>query len=96
MEVIYIKIDIGILPQSYVSDEPESGGYFPFAIDGETSYLYDISFAYRKNEKEVEDFVAKWMKSLNKFPKYSKKQVIISFGAAIFSIAMMILGSTGS
>lgn len=28
--------------------------------------------------------------------KYSKKQVIISFGAAIFSIAMMILGSIGS
>lgn len=70
MEVIQIKIDIGILPQSYVSDEPESGGYFPFAIDGETSYLYDISFANRKDEKEVEGFVAKWMKSLDKFPIY--------------------------
>ncbi|MGM0924771.1 MAG: hypothetical protein ACQEWW_26910 [Bacillota bacterium] len=70
MEVIFIKIDIGILPRSYVSDEPESGGFFPFAIDGGTSYLYDISFVERKDEKEVEDFVSKWMRVLNKFPIY--------------------------
>ncbi|WP_088103046.1 hypothetical protein [Halalkalibacter urbisdiaboli] len=70
MEVVVIKVDIGIFPQSYVSDEPESGGFFPFAIDGETSYLYDISFVERKDEKEVEDFVSKWMRVINRFPLY--------------------------
>ncbi|QOR64801.1 hypothetical protein IM538_13140 [Cytobacillus suaedae] len=70
MEVLHIKIDIGIFPQSYVSDIPESGGYFPFAIEGGASYLYDISFAKRKNEKEVEEFVSKWMNQIDKFPIY--------------------------
>jgi hypothetical protein len=28
MEVVHIQIDIGIFPQSYVSDVPESGGFF--------------------------------------------------------------------
>jgi hypothetical protein len=70
MEVIFIKIDIGILPRRYVSDEPESGGFFPFAIDGGASYLYDIFFVERKDEKEVEVFVSKWMKVLNIFPIY--------------------------
>mgnify|MGYP005754289997 CR=1 FL=1 len=70
MEVLHIKIDIGIFPRSYVSDVPESGGFFPFAIDGATTYLYDISFAERKDEKEVEEFVSKWMRALDKFPVY--------------------------
>lgn len=68
--MVVIKIDIGSFPQSYVSDEPESGCFFPFAIDGETSYLYDISFVEREDETEVEDFVSKWMKAINKFPIY--------------------------
>ncbi|MFE8701512.1 hypothetical protein ACFYKX_12985 [Cytobacillus sp. FJAT-54145] len=66
-----IKIDIGIFPQSYVSDEPESGGYFPFAIDGEISYLYDVSFVERKDEKDVEAFVSAWMRELDQFPIFS-------------------------
>ncbi|WP_078544827.1 hypothetical protein [Litchfieldia alkalitelluris] len=64
-------VDLGIFPQSYVSIKPEAGGFFPFAIDGETPYLYDLSFVDRKDEHEVEEFVTQWMKKINLFPIYA-------------------------
>ncbi|WP_442599944.1 hypothetical protein [Neobacillus sp. D3-1R] len=66
-----IKIDIGILPQSYVSDKPEDGGYIPYAIDGKTPYLYDVHFLERNDARQVEEFVSKWMEKLNPFPIYA-------------------------
>jgi hypothetical protein len=66
-----IKIDIGILPQSYASAKPEGGGFFPFAIDGKNPYLYDVHFLERKDERQVEEFVSKWLEKINPFPIYA-------------------------
>jgi len=62
-----IKIEIGISPKGSVNDD----NVFPFAIDGKTPFLYHVSFWQRKDEQEVEEFVSKWVKTLNVFPVFA-------------------------
>lgn len=45
---------------------PDAGGFFPFAINGDKSYVVYLSF----NNVATTDFVPKWMFHLNKFPIY--------------------------
>ncbi|CAH0309173.1 hypothetical protein [Priestia megaterium] len=62
-----MDVEIGLLPKSYISEIPESRGFFPFAIDGETPYIVE----YESQETGFEHFLCNWMKNLNKFPIYS-------------------------
>ncbi|WP_144697926.1 hypothetical protein [Fictibacillus phosphorivorans] len=67
-----MKIELGFLPRIWISDAPDSGGYFPFAIDGEMEYIIEFSL---DREKETEQFVPKYMHLLNKFPLFVMAEI---------------------
>lgn len=50
-----MKVDVGYFPKSYYCSKPDAGGFFPFALDGETNYVFAISeFDLRiENEKQL-------------------------------------------
>ncbi|MFD2216431.1 hypothetical protein [Metabacillus endolithicus] len=59
-----MKIEIGIIPKKWISNIPDVGGFFPFAIDGNKDYIVDISFSTDKHL----DFLTSWIKVINQFP----------------------------
>jgi len=61
-----MEVEVSFIPERWVSDIPEAGGYFPFAIDGNRSYVVDFLIdAIDENE-----FISNWMRQLNEFPIY--------------------------
>jgi hypothetical protein len=67
-----MKIELGFLPSKWISDAPDSGGYFPFAIDGEKEYIIEFSL---KRGTETEQFLPKYMHLLNKFPIFVMAEI---------------------
>lgn len=63
-----MKLEIGFMPRKWVSDIPDAGGFFPFAIDGKKEYIVDFDFTF--NDVEPFEFVSNWMIKLNQFPIY--------------------------
>lgn len=64
-----MNIDIGYFPKSYYDSKPDVAGFFPFALDGETNYVFDISGIYLPECDD--DFVPSWMTNIEAFPIYS-------------------------
>ncbi|MCK2000320.1 hypothetical protein MZM54_02815 [[Brevibacterium] frigoritolerans] len=48
-----MEVEIGYMPKKWISAIPDAGGFFPFAIDGDKSYVVDFSF----NNVEPTDFI---------------------------------------
>ena len=62
-----MNLEMGFFPKSYVSGIPEAGGFFPFAIDGNTPYIGD----YQTFDDGLENFLCKWLANLDRFPIYA-------------------------
>ncbi|WP_226087617.1 hypothetical protein [Mesobacillus sp. S13] len=62
-----MKIEVGYLPRNYIKDQPDFSGHFPFDIDGEYKYLFEIDHC----ELDPTVFYCDWMKELNQFPIYA-------------------------
>ncbi|WP_046173578.1 hypothetical protein [Domibacillus indicus] len=63
-------MDVGIayFPKHYISDKPDAGGHFPFAIEGTVNYIFDIDNVY---PFECDgNFVLAWMKSIKAYPVF--------------------------
>lgn len=61
-----MEVEVSFIPESWVSDIPEAGGYFPFAIDGSKLYMVDFLIDAVDQDK----FISNWMRQLNEFPIY--------------------------
>lgn len=61
-----MEIEISFMPKKWISNIPDAGGYFPFAIDGETMYVVDFLF----DAVDPNEFIPDWILQLNKFPIY--------------------------
>lgn len=68
-----MRVEIGLISKKSISDILEVGGYFPFAIDGNTPYIIDCFFWGEKVDEveEVENFISNWMNILNQYPMYA-------------------------
>jgi len=62
---LLLSLEIGFIPQKWISDIPDASECFPFAVDGEKEYIVDFTF----NDEPV-DFVSNWMIELSQFPIY--------------------------
>ncbi|AZV41540.1 hypothetical protein BAOM_0929 [Peribacillus asahii] len=64
-----MEIEIGYFPRYYYSPQPNAGGHFPFAIDGELPlYVFSMDGFYLPDCNE--DFVPLWMENIKAFPVY--------------------------
>ncbi|WP_409291308.1 hypothetical protein [Peribacillus sp. SCS-37] len=62
-----MEVELGFIPKTWIALHPDAGGYFPFAIDGEKSWIVDIS----STEEDIPaPFVTEWMEHLDSFPIY--------------------------
>ena len=61
-----MEVEISYIPESWISDIPEAGGYFPFAIDGSRLYVVDFLI----DAEEPNNLISIWMRQLNEFPIY--------------------------
>ncbi|AZB42052.1 hypothetical protein CEF21_06975 [Bacillus sp. FJAT-42376] len=68
-----MKIAIGFFRQHLYSCEPSEGGYFPFAIEGESSHVFSINEFYYSNQEK--SWIPDWMESLAAFPLYVCTQI---------------------
>lgn len=62
-----MNLEVGFLPESYISDIPNAGGYFPFSIDGSAPYIVD----YQSFDEGFEKFLCNWITKLDRFPIYA-------------------------
>lgn len=67
------------MPHKWISDIPDAGGYFPFAVDGKKEYIVDVTF----NDVDPLEFVSNWMNEINQFPIYALVEVF-DFGQEEF------------
>ena len=63
-----MNIEVGYFPKSYYSSKPKDGGYFPFALDGETKYVFNITGFYLP--ECTDEFLPLWMTTIQAFPIY--------------------------
>ena len=69
-----MNIEVGYFPKSYYSSKPKDGGCFPFALDGETNYVLDISGFYLP--ECTDEFLPVWMTNIQAFPIYFCTEVL--------------------
>lgn len=65
---LLLRLEIGFMPPKWISDIPDSSGFFPFAIDGKKEYIVDFDLTF--NDDEPLEFVSNWMNQINQFPIY--------------------------
>lgn len=63
-----MNIELGYFPKSYYSSKPNAGGFFPFAIDDEINYVFDITGFYLSEYND--EFIPLWMNNIKAFPIY--------------------------
>lgn len=63
-----MKIEVGYFPKRYYSSKPDISGFFPFALDGKTKYVFDISGFYLPESND--EFIPSWMTNVKAFPIY--------------------------
>ncbi|WP_044640045.1 hypothetical protein [Risungbinella massiliensis] len=63
-----MDIEIGYIPKHYFNLNPDSGGYFPFAIDGNPQYVFSMDGFYLPESDE--NFLPLWMEQIEAFPIY--------------------------
>lgn len=69
-----INIEVGYFPKSYYGPKSDAVGYFPFALDGETKYVFAISgFDLSECGNEL---VPSWMIHAKAFPIYVCAKVL--------------------
>lgn len=69
-----VKVDVGYFPTSYYGPKPDASGFFPFALNGETNYVFAISeFDLRECGNEL---VPSWMTHAKAFPIYVCAKVL--------------------
>lgn len=68
-----MDVDISYLPAHYFSSDPDNGGFFPFAIEGPTNYVFDIGNIYLPDDGDC--WLPMWMKNLSAFPLYCCMEV---------------------
>ncbi|MGG0657261.1 hypothetical protein [Rummeliibacillus pycnus] len=63
-----MEIEVGYFPKSYYDSNPEAGGFFPFALEGTTPYVFSIDSL----DEAVCDrnLISWWMKNIKSFPLY--------------------------
>lgn len=69
-----MNIEVGYLAKSYYSSKPNASGYFPFALNGETHYVFDISGFYLPECNE--EFIPLWMKHVQAYPLYVCAEIL--------------------
>lgn len=63
-----MNVDIGYLPKSYYDEKPDAGGHFPFALEGNTAYVFSLSGFYLP--KCYDNLLPSWMENIKGFPVY--------------------------
>lgn len=66
--LISLNIGIGYLPQKYYDSNPDAGGCFPFALEGNAPYVFTMSDFYLPECDE--NFLPLWMENIKAFPIY--------------------------
>lgn len=67
-----MKIDLEVIPHESISNMPDEGGYFPFAIDGPKKYIVECSLI---SEANPEKLITKWMQQINQFPIFAMAEI---------------------
>ncbi|WP_243292623.1 hypothetical protein [Bacillus sp. FJAT-47783] len=63
-----MEVEIGYFPKYYYSSEPDAGGHFPFAIEGNPLYVFSVDGIYLPECND--NFLPLWMESIKAFPIY--------------------------
>lgn len=71
-----MNIEVYYFPKSYYSSKPDAGGFFPFALEGETNYAFDISGSDFYLPECNDEFILLWMKKVNAFPIYFCAEIL--------------------
>ena len=67
-----MKIDLEVIPHESISNSPDEGGYFPFAIDGPKEYIVECSLIREANPEKL---ITKWMQQINQFPIFVMAEI---------------------
>ncbi|CAH0123656.1 MULTISPECIES: hypothetical protein [Bacillaceae] len=63
-----MNIEVGYFPKRYYDSNPDAGGFFPFAIEGTTPYVFSMDGFYLPECDE--NFLPLWMRNIQAFPLY--------------------------
>jgi hypothetical protein len=63
-----LNIEVGYFPKRYYDSNPDAGGFFPFAIEGTTPYVFSMDGFYLPECDE--NFLPLWMRNIKAFPLY--------------------------
>ncbi|MGM0867372.1 MAG: hypothetical protein ACQEWF_22135 [Bacillota bacterium] len=63
-----MDIEVGYLPKRYYDSNPDAGGFFPFALEGTTPYVFSMDGFYLPECDE--HFLPLWMRNIKAFPLY--------------------------
>lgn len=61
-----LDIEVGYLPKSYYDSNPYTGGFFPFALEGDIPYAMDGFYLPECDE----NYLPLWMRRIKAFPLY--------------------------
>lgn len=68
-----MNIEVGYFPKSYYGSKPDEGDFFPFALDGETNYVFAISEISLPECGNA--FLPLWLTNIKAFPIYCCAEV---------------------
>ncbi|MGE6612866.1 MULTISPECIES: hypothetical protein [Peribacillus] len=68
-----MDIEVGYLPKRYYDSNPDAGGFFPFALECATPYVFSIDGFYLPECDE--NFLPLWMRNIKAFPLYFCSEV---------------------
>ena len=63
-----MNIEVGYFPKGYYDSNPDAGGFFPFAIEGTTPYVFSMDGFYLPECDQ--NFLPLWMRNIKAFPLY--------------------------
>ena len=63
-----MNIEVGYFPKRYYDSNPDAGGFFPFAIEGTTPYVFSMDGFYLPECDQ--NFLPLWMRNIKAFPLY--------------------------
>jgi len=63
-----LNIEVGYFPKRYYDSNPDAGGFFPFAIEGTTPYVFSMDGFYLPECDQ--NFLPLWMRNIKAFPLY--------------------------
>ena len=63
-----MNIEVGYFPKRYYDSNPDAGGFFPFALEGTTPYVFSMGDLYQP--LSYGEFLSLWMTNIKAFPLY--------------------------